>query len=72
MELFCQDEEIWCAKFEDSVRPLFDVTLSDYAPVVDGKVIRDYELNINKEKPMTRVRYVQINETIAEAMRRGK
>lgn len=69
---FCQDEEIWCAKFEDSIHPLFDVTLSDYAPVVDGKVICDYELNINKEKPMTRARYVQINETIAEAVRRGK
>lgn len=69
---FCQDEEIWCARFEDSVRPLFDIILSDYAPIVDGKIICDYELDINKEKPMTRARYVQIKETIAEAMRRNR
>ena len=41
---YCQDEEIWCARFKDSIYPLGGICLSDYFPIINNVVVEDYEL----------------------------
>ena len=42
---YCQDEEIWCARFEDAIYPLNEITLEDYRPIINGQIINeDYDL----------------------------
>ena len=41
---YCQDEEIWCARFEDSIYPLGEICLSYYSPIVNDEVVNDCEL----------------------------
>lgn len=41
---YCQDEEIWCARSETEIYPLSEIYLADYCPVIEGVIVKEYEL----------------------------